>query len=763
MPFQFSGVVLRGTAGSPQACAALPPPGVAASLRRMAPRALVFLLSTAVIAAPAATPFAGLAGDKTLVVWAAPASLDQRGGSALTLDDGQAHFDGVVFGEIAPARWMAGSDFHRRSLAAQDDVPAETAGPDTFVQVAVVHRGREISVFRNGALLSRHEGGPPQAYGPGSAVVMGLRHLDAADGACFAGTVDDARIYSAALTAEQLAALRPNAPSAPPPVAWWHFEDGRADDAMGAFPPARLAGNARIEAGKLLLGGEDGHLVTPPTAAPKPPAGSGPDVAEEFVLNYHLMHPGGPSLPGDPNAAFHLDGVYHLHYILAHRWRGRQSFSFVHVTSPDLLHWSWQPTKLQPAFTGHGMFSGTGFLTKDGRPAVIYHGEGSGRNQLAIARDRALSAWEKPYPVEVKNTDGTEAMMHHWDPDCFLIGDTYYAISGGDNPPVFQSKDLKSWTLIGDFVRREPPDVTVGEDISCPNFFPLGDRWMLLCISHPFGARYYLGDWDAGAGQFVPQKHGRMNWARRDQPAWGVLQRTDFFAPESVLTPDGRRVMWAWLTSAGPSNRLVNLTIQSLPRELSLPADGVLRLKPLRELEGRRLAPQTFTEVKLAHPVTGHGDRVPPAATPPLQRIAELPGDAVEIRVTVAREEAARKLFGLVLFADGAGGGLPIFLRPETGTLRVGDTEAPFAAADLPAGEDVELRVFVDKYLVEVFANDRQAVLAAHLDHAGKRGLDAFTVGAATTLKRVDIWPLRPTNAGFRAALTNRVWEPKTR
>jgi hypothetical protein len=41
-------------------------------------------------------------------------------------------------------------------------------------------------------------------------------------------------------------------------------------------------------------------------------------VAEEMILNYHLMHPGGESSPGDPNAAFYLDGLYHLHYILAH-------------------------------------------------------------------------------------------------------------------------------------------------------------------------------------------------------------------------------------------------------------------------------------------------------------------------------------------------------------------------------------------------------------------------------------------------------------
>lgn len=486
------------------------------------------------------------------------------------------------------------------------------------------------------------------------------------------------------------------------------------------------------------------------------------ETEEAEALSYHLSHPGGESSPGDPNAAFHLDGVCHLHYIVRHPWRGARSFSFVHVTSADMLHWRWQTTKLQPAFTGHGMFSGTGFLTLDGRPAAIYHGQGSGRNQIAVAADRALSAWEKPFPVQVVDADGREAKIAHWDPDCFVVGDTYYAISGGVKPPLFKSKDLKTWTLVGDFLRHEMPDVAVGEDISCPNFFKLGGKWVLLCISHPLGCRYYVGDWDAKAEQFVPQRHVRLNFRRDEQPAWGLFNRTDFFAPESVLAPDGRRVMWAWLASVGPERRLLEKTIQSLPRELSLPDDGVLRIRPLRELETLRADPVALGDVRLEHPVTGHGGRVPPSAAPQLQRIAELPGDSAEVRITIAREEAARKLLGFMLFSDGKGGGLPVLLRPETGTLRVGTSEAPFAVAGLPAGEDVELRIFIDGPLVEVFANGRQALVAAHLEREAPRALDAFSVGGDTTLRKVEIWRLEPANQGFLEARRNRIWEPET-
>jgi sucrose-6-phosphate hydrolase SacC (GH32 family) len=406
------------------------------------------------------------------------------------------------------------------------------------------------------------------------------------------------------------------------------------------------------------------------------------------------------------------------------------------------------------------MFSGTGFITKDGKPAAIYHGQASSRNQIAIAKDRQLSAWEKPFPVEVKNADGTDAKMRHWDPDCFLIGDTYYAISGGDNPPLFKSKDLKNWTLVGDFLRHDLPDVAHVEDISCANFFKLGDKWMLLCISHPLGCRYYLGDWDAKAEQFVPRKHGRMNWRREDQSLFGPPWRVDFFAPESVLTPDNRRVMWAWLASIGMNDgKMDNRTIQSLPRELSLPADGILRIKPLRELESLRYDPVTLSDIKVGAPVKAVLPTKPPAG----KKIATLGSDAVELRITIAREQAERKLFGFTLFADDKGGGLPIMFRPETRALRVGSTEAPFSVADLSAGEDVELRIFVDKYLVEVFANERQAMVASYADYRGKRDLTAFTVGAPTTLKKVEIWKLKPTNQGFLEAQKNRIWEPNTK
>jgi sucrose-6-phosphate hydrolase SacC (GH32 family) len=711
--------------------------------------------------------------DKTLVVWAAPANLTQRGGSVLTINDSKGPFDGIVFAERAPAIWMAGSENLTRTEKRQSDWPAETTGPDTAVQIAIVYRGDEVTAYRNGREYSRHTIAKPRSFDlENSVIVIGPRHLGNSD--FFAGAVEDARIYDRALTSGQIAALRPNVEGEIKPWAWWSFDDAAAQDKTGRFGQTRLFGGAEVENGRLMLDGESGSFYAAsrpgllPAAGAKPKSADPQTVPEEMVLNYHLMHPGGVSAPADANAAFYLDGLYHLHYIIKHEWQGKDSVCFVHVTSPDMLHWTWQPTKLQPSFTGHGMFSGTGFITKEGRPAAIYHGKGTGRNQIAIARNNQLSEWEKPYPIEVKDAAGNMVDLPQGDPDLFLIGDTYYAIAarfgGTDNPPLIKSKDLKNWSHVGDFIKQFPPDVLIGEDNSCANFFPIGDpsaklgtgKWMLLTISHLLGCRYYIGEWDAKAEQFVPEQHGRMNWRSEVDPIGEIWE--DFFAPETVLTPDGRRIMWAWLANRyGKSVAIRGRSIQSLPRELSLPADGILRINPLRELESLRADPVVQENVSIANGAK------PPFGTVVWQSLGRLPGDAAEIRITIPRDQAARKRFGFRLFGEGQTGGLPIILRPETGTIRVGTTEAPFAVADLPAGEDVELRIFVDKYLVEVFANGRQAVVASDMDWGGRLTLDGYSSGAPTTIKKLEIWKLQPTNQGFREAQKNRVWEPQTK
>ena len=54
-------------------------------------------------------------------------------------------------------------------------------------------------------------------------------------------------------------------------------------------------------------------------------------------------------------------------------------------------------------------------------------------------------------------------------------------------------------------------------------------KWVLTCISHRLGCRYFIGDFKDE--QYLPEYHAVMG---------GNIRR--YFAPESLQTPDGRQV-----------------------------------------------------------------------------------------------------------------------------------------------------------------------------------------------------------------------------
>ena len=61
---------------------------------------------------------------------------------------------------------------------------------------------------------------------------------------------------------------------------------------------------------------------------------------------------------------------------------------------------------------------------------------------------------------------------------------------------------------------------------------------------------------------------------------------------------------------------------------------------------------------------------------------------------------------------------------------------------------------------MHVFADNRQAVVATHIDYQSAKGLHGYTFGGTMTIKQIEIWRLNPTNQGFFDAKQNRVWEP---
>jgi sucrose-6-phosphate hydrolase SacC (GH32 family) len=475
----------------------------------------------------------------------------------------------------------------------------------------------------------------------------------------------------------------------------------------------------------ILFGTLRTHAADPEKAA-TPAAAGNPLVADPTRPTYHLISHLARAHCADPNFIFFWKGQYHLFYICE---------GYAHVSSTDLLHW-----REHPAFHGP-LCSGGIFVNKAGRPTAISTSAWEkGKPVLYTALDDELDRWSAPVAIDAKIAPSKDASkMVCWDPDIWTDGTTTYALQGnhpliaGREATVLKSTDQKNWEYVGSFLSRDMPDVMrnpkvprKNEDISCPNFFKIGDKWMLLCISHIRGCRYYLGDWRNE--QFTPTFHARMNWSLSEGMKDGD-HGGEVFAPESVLTPDGRRVMWAWLFAS--SQKKVGPTwkeVFSLPRELSLPDDGVLRIKPLRELEQLRESPVIQKDI------------VVEGGTP--YRLKDVAGDAIEIMATIEQGDA--KSCGLRLLCDKANAkGIDLVVEPAAKTIKLGATTAPL---ELKPGEDLRLRVFIDRSIVEVFANDRQAVVKQHDYTLGDVGVCLLSDGGKTKVREVKAWNMTATN-----------------
>ncbi len=189
--------------------------------------------------------------DKTLVSWVTLADREVRAGSILTLQDGS-EFDGIVFAEGDPGKWMAGSSRFKRTQKDRSKTAIEKADQNTQVQMAIVYKGDEIQIFRNGERYAQYPAENVDLLtSKNSVAVFGLRHIGGTGS--IAGAIDDARIYGKALSAEELKSLAPNQPSAIKPVAWWDFEGDKIVDRAGRFAHHKLDGGAKLDAGKLVL------------------------------------------------------------------------------------------------------------------------------------------------------------------------------------------------------------------------------------------------------------------------------------------------------------------------------------------------------------------------------------------------------------------------------------------------------------------------------------------------------------------------------
>jgi beta-fructofuranosidase len=240
--------------------------------------------------------------------------------------------------------------------------------------------------------------------------------------------------------------------------------------------------------------------------------------------------------------------------------------------------------------------------------------------------------------------------------------------------------------------------------------------------------------YDTERDLFLPESHGRMSWVDNT-----------FFAPEALVDGRGRQVMWAWLTD-NPRAEIDEAIadgwcgVYGLPRVLWLGEDDTLRIAPAPELQMLRYNARSFEDVTL-----GPGEQY---------ELVGINGRSCEIQFSVDVGSAQRAGVRVctspqneettLLYYDVPRKKL-VFDATQSGPLgRTVVEEAPLILAE---GEPLVLRVFIDQSVVELFANDRQAITRrVYPEREDSDRVRLYCQGGAATFASIQTWEMMPSN-----------------
>jgi beta-fructofuranosidase len=710
--------------------------------------------------------------DKTLVAWVIPANLDQRGSGVLSVLENDA-FDSIVLGEVRPGVWMPGSDHFDRTETQQADWPQDTKAE--MIGVAIVYRGKKVKLYRNGQLAVTYEIKTSRTFGKKLHVGIGLRHTGRG---FFAGEIEEARIYARALTAEEVASLKP-APAAAvdaqagAPLALWTFEDGTAREAKGFFPDHKLQNGARIEKGRLILDGKNDFLgkeidYTSRVVRREQYAETLDEQEKQLrddpqVLRfaesrkamagdrhrpiYHYVNP--LANLNDPNGLCFWQGRWHLFYQAYPPEDTRQHWG--HAVSDDLIHWRDLPLAIYPN-PEECCYSGSAVVDGD-RVIAMYHGTRVG-TMVAVASDPLLLNWEKVTgkPVIPYAKPGEDPLPYNiFDPCIWKRGDTYYALTAGSLPEgpagkpiraefLHSSKDLANWEYMHPFLEDDQYGM-IGDDGACPYFWPIGERHILLHFSHTSGGKYMLGDYDTERDKFVVTAAGDFNF--------GPYGPAGVHAPSAA--PDGKGgVIAIFNMNPGKPTHGWN-QIMTLPRCLTLHGQEDLRVEPAGDIESLRQAHVHLDKTALPanqdlvlETVTGNAMEIVAEIDTQGSPVVEMdvlrsPGAEEYTRIAFYRNRGYRDRTGRrgrqsLISIDSSRSSL----APDV-TCRAPET----APVVLGNDEPLKLRVFIDRSVVEVFVNGKQCLgLRVYPDREDSVGVSLRAQGRDAVLNSLDAWQL---------------------
>ncbi len=446
---------------------------------------------------------------------------------------------------------------------------------------------------------------------------------------------------------------------------------------------------------------------------------------------YHFLPPS--NWMNDPNGVIQWGDKFHLFYQHNPNRAIWGDMHWGHAVSTDLVHWEDWPIALAPTPGGpdeSGCYSGCA-VDDNGVPTIMYTGTRGTDNEvqtqcLATSHD-GLRTWEKytHNPVIAASPRNDRDFR---DPFVWQQGDSWYCVIGSTMPPargaalLYKSADLIHWDylhplLVGNTEQH-------GSVWECPNFFRLGDQYILLVsvIRHA-GVYYFSGDYVNQ--HFIPRTEG---WFHPN----GIC-----FAPLTMLDSNGRRLLWGWLReerSIEAQDAAGWAGVQSLPMVLTGVRQGKINVQPAPELQVlRQPEPLKVDSVTFSgnHRLDVTGDMLEIDA-----RFSAADGVGLTVRLAPDGSEATHIYYEM---------GKLVIDRREACANNVDAVVCDLSTTELLLSpfEPLHLRVFVDHSVLEVYANGR-AYMASRIYPSRTDSLGvALHSRAEAHLQALTVWQMR--------------------
>lgn len=449
--------------------------------------------------------------------------------------------------------------------------------------------------------------------------------------------------------------------------------------------------------------------------------------------SFHMTPPVG--WINDPNGFSEYKGEYHLFYQYHPYDTHWGPMHWGHSTTKDFVKWEKKPCALAPdmVYDGQGCFSGSA-IEHEGKHYLMYTSvqekkQGDGTVKVRQTQSIAVGdgiVYEKAADNPVITADQLpegSSLADFRDPKIWKDGDTLYAVvgslheDGSGQIAMFSSGDGLHWNFekILDRCKNE-----YGKMWECPDFFAL-DGKQLLVVSPQFmtakglefhngnNALYFVGSYDRDKKNFVREK------------GFQIDHGLDFYAPQTMETADGRRIMIAWMQSWDnylTPEQMKWSGMMTLPRELSL-KDGRLLQKPVRELANY------YGKSIVSGTVTCKGGSFIPGRD--ALENGEKPDETTEIigvcgrqfDMTIEAEAGEYERFEIDLACDAAHKTM-VYYEPKASVLTfdrrfsgdVHDRLYEKSAYVKKQNGKIKLRIIMDKYTVEIFVNDGEQTMS---------------------------------------------------